>query len=553
MTLVSGQHMKANFPSLWLRLAVALVGVVGLSHPAVQAAPMPEFTGYTRIGIPSDDWPKDDPRRAEVLKKAKPIGITIYYMVLDRESGRGTPGDRWGTGIPNFDNYFVAGMNNDRSTIDPDARYLYLYQLVNDSGRPAAIRTVSIRLIVDPRLITSWGHFVERKKTDKGEKSFRGVGFALPAEDKIGKETKIRTVSTAFQPVSNKQYLSPAPAVKTSRVFSFAPISLGELVPVAEGEDVGREPDAVLIVPNAELGRGDKGEYLRPSLINDTERLPGMDNPKYRDLIRRQWQTRWPVVRAYWNTELVKPMQRSTIFGFTSMAPPTLAETSVGGRSLNLGIDKPEDGKVRPAGDDERGPEDRNLAAAFEGPTGTLPTPIIEELPQPVTPAATDGGIGPLGGGGGGLGAFPGGLGGLPAVGGTGLSGGGGALGGAFFPARGGAGGGGGGFGVGGGGSSDSGSGGNTGQDQNQDQRFPITNTVNVNVNQSQTQQQQQQQQQQQGQFQGQANINVNVIPIPSAWLLGLLGLPAFYFFGRRTKPAAQQGSEQTVDSTQEA
>ncbi|MFQ3592324.1 MAG: hypothetical protein SNJ82_03925 [Gemmataceae bacterium] len=477
---------------------------------------------------------------AEVLKKSKPVGVTIYYMVLDRESGRSTPGDRWGTGIPDFDQKFIAGMNNDRSTIDPDARYLYLYQLVNDSGREASIRTLSIRLIVDPRLITSWGHFAERKRTDKGEQSVRGVGFAFPFQTKEGKEPTIRAVSTAFQAVTNKQYLSPAPAVKAERVFSFAPISLGEFVPVAEGEDVGREPDAILIVPNAELGRGEKGEYLRPSMINDSERIPGLDDPKYRDLIRKQWQTRWPVVRAFWNTQMVKPRQRSTLFGFTSVAPPTLAEASIAGRALNLGTDKPEDGKVRPAGDEGK-IDDRNLAAALEGPTGTLPTPIVDEPPAlPVTPAANEGGIGAAGGAGG-LGAFPGGLGGLPALGSVGSGGGSGALGGAFFPARGGAGGGGGGFGVGGG---ENGSGGSNEQRDDLNKGSLLTNTVNVNVNQSQTQQQQQQQQQQQGQAQGQVNINVNVIPIPSAWLLGLLGLPAFYFFGRRTKSTAENQAE---------
>jgi hypothetical protein len=522
---------------------------------------MPEFTGYTRIGYPSESLPKDDPRYAEQLKKTKAVGITIYYMVLDRESGKGTPGDRWGTGIPDFDKTFVAGMNNDRTAIDPDARYLYLYQLVNDSGREAAIRTVSIRLIVDPRLITSWGHFVQRKKTDKGDNVVRGVGFAVPTEDKDGKGSQMRPVSTAFQAVTKKQYLSPAPAVKASKMYSFAPISLGDLVPVAEGEDVGREPDAVLIVPNAELGPGEKGEYLRPSMINDSERIPGMDDPKYRDLIRKQWQTRWPVVRAFWNTDMVKPNQRSTIFGFTSMAPPTLAETSIGGRSLGLGTAKAtpkpapqlDDLLVAQVADaakkDDQPVNEKNVSAAFEGPTGTLPTPIIDEpKAERVTPAANDGGVGPAGGGGG-LGAFPGGLGGLPAMGGGGVSGGGGGLGGAFFPSRGGAGGGGGGFGVGGGGENGTGGGEeqgtDQGQDQNQNQRFPITNTVNVNVNQSQ------QQQQQQKQNQNQSNCGCtpdgNVIPIPSAWLLGLLGLPAFYFFGRRAKPGTESTSDETT------
>ena len=39
------------------------------------------------------------------------------------------------------------------------ARYLYLYQVDNDRGSKSPIQTVTIRLIIDPSLITSWGFF----------------------------------------------------------------------------------------------------------------------------------------------------------------------------------------------------------------------------------------------------------------------------------------------------------------------------------------------------------------------------------------------------------
>ncbi|MGL4551119.1 MAG: hypothetical protein ACRC33_08025, partial [Gemmataceae bacterium] len=222
-----------------IRAALLLAALAGAAtRQAAHAGPLPEFTGYSRIGYPPDGVNKDDPAVGEALKSARPLGVTIYYMVLDQqaEGTRGTENDRWGTGVPNFDKSFVSGLNNDRGALDPDARYLYLYQVVNDSGRESAVKTVSIRLVVEPRLITSWGHFVERKKTEKGESAVRGVGFAVPSVAKDMKGASVfRTVSTAFPGVSDRRFMSPAPAVKAPRVYGFGPIAMGETVPVAEG------------------------------------------------------------------------------------------------------------------------------------------------------------------------------------------------------------------------------------------------------------------------------------------------------------------------------
>ena len=42
-------------------------------------------------------------------------------------------------------------MQRTRRKLDTRARYLYLYQVVNDSRRDSSVRTTSVRLIVDPR------------------------------------------------------------------------------------------------------------------------------------------------------------------------------------------------------------------------------------------------------------------------------------------------------------------------------------------------------------------------------------------------------------------
>lgn len=538
------------------RAALLLAALVVAGQQAV-AGPLKDFTGYTRIGWPPDDWRPDDPKYKEALKSLKAMGVTIYYMVLDRETGevRGTTGDTWGTGVANFDNLFVAGMNHDRGTLDTNARYLYLYQLVNDSGREAAVRTTSIRLIVPLNEITSWGHFAERRRTDKGVASVKGVGFALPFLDKGEKgDGTIRPVSTERPGVSERRYLSPAPAVTAPRTYRMLPITLGDNVPVAEGDDTGVEPDVVVITEGATTARD--------------AAVPRVADVRAGALTEDRMRARWPAIRAFWNTNPVKPRQRSTVFGFTSNAPPTLEETVVESRALGVGIAKAKVGEgtegITIAGYDRterveaRFPGDRSLPDAdtrvvgaagtgrdvvgavgpggvgpvgavgpTAGPTGTLPTPYIR-------PAADVGGTGGVGGVGG-LGALPGGLGGMPFSGGGfgGMPGVGGVGTGAFFPPRSSGGGGFGGGGTGGGeGETDTGTDTQTGTN--------LTNSVNVNVRQQQQQQQKQNQNQNQNQNNGGdcgCKPHGDVVPLPAAWLLGLLGLPAFLMIGRR-KPA---------------
>src|SRR5205823_3281832 len=131
----------------------------------------------------------------------KAIGVTIYFMVLDRKTGRkGGYGDSWGVGIRDFDATFVSGRNNDRERLDADARYLYMYQIVNDrEGTKAAVKDVTVRIVVDPRLITSWGHFRLRGQ-DKDAKAVKGVGFTMDFLDPKEKEEKyvVRPISTVF-------------------------------------------------------------------------------------------------------------------------------------------------------------------------------------------------------------------------------------------------------------------------------------------------------------------------------------------------------------------
>src|SRR5439155_3370983 len=119
------------------------------------------------------------------------LGGTVYFLVLERTgtgTGTGFDGDTWGTGTADFDRQFSEGRNFEGSyspSLDTKARFVYLYQIVNDRGlrpqsqdnpispvifagekedAPAAppavdISSFTLKLLVDPRYITSWGAF----------------------------------------------------------------------------------------------------------------------------------------------------------------------------------------------------------------------------------------------------------------------------------------------------------------------------------------------------------------------------------------------------------
>jgi hypothetical protein len=470
------------------------------------------------------------------------IGGTIYFMVLDRTEG--IKGDAWGTGVRNFDGNFVPARDSNGKALDTGARYLYLYQVINGSGRAGRIQTATVRLLVPPELITSWGHFVERTKVEKAEKTV-GVGFsmAFPNPDPKTRDKApgvILPVSTKRPGVSDAAFRDPAPHFLAPKPYGFTTFPVGKAVPIAAGEDRGREPEAVLLLtaanfegapvrnrptylpiaaPAAPLGvnpllPGAFGNGLGPTVptfgaalpppygissIFFSQMTPGLYGPatagSESDL------TRAPAIRAYWTEEPLAPKQRSTLFGFTSNFPPVYDDSRLRGNPPPVAV--PAAGGVQPAA---------NLVA-----DGEVPTSITAAAATTAT-APAPGGFGTLGGavpsfgGGRGFGGFPGGFGG-------GLGGFGG------FP----------------GGGSGSGNGNNTptqngAQNQQQTptsgQTSVVNNNNNTNTN-EQNQQQQQQQQQKQHQRQHRGH-NHHVVPTPAAWLLGLLGMPVFLLLKRR-------------------
>src|SRR5438270_13865846 len=98
--------------------------------------PLRRYTGYTRPGSPPDQVSREGKITyvaAEPDERKKAIGGTVYFTVLDR--AKGIEGDTWGTGSKNFDLAFVRGKEwegGPSPELDTGARFLYLYQTVND-------------------------------------------------------------------------------------------------------------------------------------------------------------------------------------------------------------------------------------------------------------------------------------------------------------------------------------------------------------------------------------------------------------------------------------
>src|SRR5262249_23215189 len=141
--------------------------------------------GYTRPGNPPDRLDAGGKIIYAVDDKDDKLGVgaTIYFMVLDRADGAAS--DTWGTGWKDFDAAFRAGMESRHvrsPALDTAARYLYLYQVVNDRKTAKGIHAASVQLLVEPRCITSWGHF-------------SGASFAAEFAGREGKPAAIRAVS----------------------------------------------------------------------------------------------------------------------------------------------------------------------------------------------------------------------------------------------------------------------------------------------------------------------------------------------------------------------
>jgi len=536
------------------------VGTAMMASPEAQAVLRPRNpvdVGYTRPGNVDDKLQSGVIRAAfnGEFRSKKILGGTVYFMVLENT---GAAGDAWGTGIGAFDSRFVAGrgLRNTSPRLDTNARYLYIYQVVNDRGFDPLqdwskrnvtqeIASAYINLNIDPRWITSWGHFDNSSFADQVNTA--GIRFASsgPAAD-----NKIMMAVSAMPEILTS---------KTTRLFEQgSPAyrrSLGDAFGIGNGAvNMNLSFGQQAIKGIEKVGKSDITPAAMTAFATlDTTARKGAQPPVSVQIFYSGFSDTnvastvndvqgLAVLRADWLASVLQPGVNGTIFGFTSDLPPR--DTGVGIMDLETAkqvdnnplafasaLAAAEDFAIQrtitAAGLTDSAGITNALAAANAVGTG------VGVVPGPTPPAGgggSGGGGGVAGGGGAGM---------LGGVGGVGGGGGGfmpGSAGGIGRAGPGTAGGGGIGGGTGGG------NGGGTGEAQPDinvvnENNNNNNNTNNNNNNNQQNQNQNQNQNQHQNNGGGGGHCN-NDVPEPASLLLGLLGLPALVLIRRRRNPS---------------
>ena len=269
-----------------LGLLLTFCGLVVAPTPEVNAEGLPKFTGYTLPGSLGEPQGKPVEGKPAARQEKDGLGATVLYGVFDRAEGR--PGDVFNTGIPALEEQFVPGKDAAGQVgarkLDTNARYLYLYQVINDSGRDSVVKTTTIRLLVDPQLITSWGYFFKPAQPQPGEAPVgegpkgEGVGFAEEVVDpKIndGKPVML-PISTEHPVAKDRKYRDPSPYFLSLQPYHTSRIGIGNAIKEVAGPagdktgssaDRGRAPEAVMLLSSAVFEGPPKTrqETLRPS------------------------------------------------------------------------------------------------------------------------------------------------------------------------------------------------------------------------------------------------------------------------------------------------
>lgn len=541
---------------------------------------MRDWAGHARLGNPSDQRSKDGKLTpvgysdTEKLKKLTILGGNTYFGVFENI---GLEGDTFGTGMPGFDAQFrITEGDSPRRTLDKKAKYLYLYQVVNDRGfdprnRPGKsdikllvddemkkvqtedIARFALKLLVDPRYISSWGYFEDAAFVTRIDKDTDIHGMAK----EIAGDDKIRAIS--FLPAILSEH-SEAAYKRLALAHSLAKLeaSFG----------VGRSTQGIEKSPAfAQVKDNIRFASFGDMVTNKKQAAhPERVQIKYRS---REEALRLGVTAFAMDSEITEAIfvvdfdwrksgrglqqaSHSVVFGFTSDIPPAPSQVRIDTKEaariservpLANYFDDVE--TVRLAGLTEA-----EAAAMASGTAMTVrvaafdadaPAPVpdrgvrtVADVPAPPAPSP----FSVAGAGGAGIAGGFGSLGGAAASGGAG--------GGFGFPGFSG------GFRPGSGGGFGGGFGG--GQGTGDSQAVPLQSqagaqTINFNASlinqQQQNQNQNQFQIQNQNQSQRQSNRgghdhghrhghNGHVVPAPASLLLGLLGLPGLLFLRRR-------------------
>lgn len=369
--MILPSRTRSSIVSAWL-LTLWLVSLAG-----TVSAEEPVTAGFTRPGWPSDKVEGGKIRFvADDKEAAKPaLGGTVYAQVLKLAPSANDP---WSTGIANFTGHFQAGVDfNGTSSpaLDTSAKYLYLYQVVNDRRTMAPIETTAIKLDVDMRDITSWGYF-------------DGVGFGLPADKKAGEANGIRPVSFGSLPAGGED---ASRAYKVKAPLNALPDALRLVrIPTKRGETQPKEQQGKIV-----------------QVVWDA--LDPASTPDYVMLLQSSDFENAPSVRAIWSAKnALERNGRSTVFGFTSNLPPTTDLVSI---RTTKEASKEAASTIRFVATETE--EQQVIRDGIIGAVGKVPTPKPESTqpgippfepaapPPPQQSAPNLGGPPPSGGGGG--------------------------------------------------------------------------------------------------------------------------------------------------------
>lgn len=168
------------------------------------------------------------------------VGSTVNFAVMNTQYAE--LGDSWGTGYENFNKTFVPGLDAEGESsprLDARAKYLYLYQVVNDGAYEMDVPRVSLKIYDSAYpYITSWGTF-----TDLGL-----------ADTKDGEEAiqEVSILKTFGVPAVQEQYSKPSVGVTGPAVVNIS----GEM-------DAGINPTQVVLLPNVFYAKWEKPLPLR--------------------------------------------------------------------------------------------------------------------------------------------------------------------------------------------------------------------------------------------------------------------------------------------------
>lgn len=302
----------------WIALVLGC-GALGAQEPAARSQGSSVVRlGYSRPGSPEDPL-KGDKVVALALNpdfKGKLVGGTIFYGVF---KNIGKEGDAWGTGMPDFNERFVMGKDphsNVSPGLDTKARYLYLYQIVNDRGmdpleiapaiyqdiRSGDIAGLGLKLPVDPKRISSWGHF-------------KNSAFALPGDQQTGNiRMAVSAAPSILGQLPQRRYQDKAPAVSLMSMAGGVTVAASNLnlkesptyknLQEQKGRNIGLVNFQANFMKAAESGR--EPEYVQITTNNDADKSE-----------RAEFHVLWK------GANVLKIGQHSVLVGFTSDLGPT--------------------------------------------------------------------------------------------------------------------------------------------------------------------------------------------------------------------------------------